>query len=204
MRTNGSGRTREACRVAGEQLTTLSPGPCHTCGPGRRRAKGSAAMPTRHSCIVPIVAVLAMALVACGSDDSDASITSPSAIADDAAQVNDTLTVAGTITYLQRIALEPGSTATVVLEDISRADAAATVVAEQVIDIDDEQVPIPFELVADRSELDDRSSYSVRAAITGPDGQLRWTTDTVNPIDPAESFVKTGGLIMVQVDPTTG
>jgi putative lipoprotein len=76
------------------------------------------------------------------------------------------------MTYLQRIALEPGSTATVVLEDISRADAAATVVAEQVIEIDDQQVPIPFELSADRSELDDRFSYSVRANLTGRHGEL--------------------------------
>lgn len=161
-------------------------------------------MPTRHPWRYPIVALLAMALSACGSDDFDTSPTDPSTSVDAAAAVDDTLRVTGTVTYLQRIALEPGSIATVVLEDISRADAAATVVAEQVIEIDDQQVPIPFELAADRSELDDRFSYSVRANIAGPDGELRWTTDTVNPVDPAESAVDLGELVMVQVDRTTG
>lgn len=161
-------------------------------------------MPAGTAPALAIVALLVLGAVACGSDQPEATTEAtsgaPQASPTDDGQDGETLTVTGDLTYLQRIALEPDSTATVVLEDISRADASATVVAEQVIDLGDEQVPIPFELVADRSELDDRFTYSVRGTITGADGDLRWTTDTVNLVDPTEDAVHLGELVMVQVD----
>ena len=59
---------------------------------------------------------------------------------------------------------------------------------------------LSFELDADQSELDERRSSSVRAKITGPDGNLRWTTDTARPIDVTEMSIDLGDLTLVQVD----
>lgn len=80
--------------------------------------------------------------------------------------------IAGTVWYRERIALPPGAVVTVRLNDISRADAPATVLAEQAI-APDHGVPIPFTLRVERSALDDRSEYAVSARIT-VDGVLNW------------------------------
>lgn len=108
-------------------------------------------------------------------------------------------TITGRLTYRQRIALPPGCTATVSLIDVSRADAPATVIARQTIELVDRQVPIGFELDVRSDDLDARGRYSVRATIEGPDGDLAWTTDTANPIDIGQDVTDLGELILVQV-----
>jgi len=62
--------------------------------------------------IAPIAATMALALAACA--------TTPSGSADEL------LTVTGEATYRQRIALPQDAVITVRIEDVSRADAAAT------------------------------------------------------------------------------
>lgn len=81
----------------------------------------------------------------------------------------------GTVTYRQRIALPTGSVITVELQDVSRADAAATVLATQTITTSGETVPIAFELVYDPGQIAERFSYAVRAQIHS-NGVLRWTS----------------------------
>ncbi len=81
-------------------------------------------------------------------------------------------------------------------------DVAAPVVAEVEIDLEDRQVPIPFDLEFDATDLDPRGVYSVRATITGPDGELQWTTDIVNPIDPTQTDIDLGTIVLVHVDPS--
>ncbi len=51
------------------------------------------------------------------------------------------------------------------LEDVSRQDVAAAIVAESLTVTRGEQVPITFELEVDRSTLDPRAQYALRAAI---------------------------------------
>lgn len=87
----------------------------------------------------------------------------------------------GTVTYLPRIALPAGATVTVRLQDISRMDTAALLVAEQVIVTQGEQVPIPYSLTYDPAELEERATYAVSARIE-VEGALRFISDTIIPV----------------------
>ena len=89
--------------------------------------------------------------------------------------------VTGTVTYSQRIALPPEATVVVKLEDVSRADAPSTVVAEQHIATAGQQVPIPFKLVYDPADIEARNRYVVRAQIFYGD-DLAWTSTTAYPV----------------------
>jgi putative lipoprotein len=82
--------------------------------------------------------------------------------------------VDGVVAYRERIAMPPGAVLTVQLLDVSRADAAADVIAG-LTDPDPGNVPIRFELPYDASVIDDRGSYAVRARLD-VDGELWWTT----------------------------
>ena len=85
--------------------------------------------------------------------------------------------VTGTVRYLQRIALPPNAVVEVTLQEVSRLDAAAVLLAEQKIPTTGQQVPIPFTLTYDASQIEPRYTYVVRAKIT-VDGQMRWTSTT--------------------------
>lgn len=89
--------------------------------------------------------------------------------------------ISGTVTYRQRIALPPTAVLTVRLEDVSRADASATIVSEQRIETAGKQVPIPFDLVFDWKKIQERNRYSVRAEITDG-GRLLYVSDTASPV----------------------
>jgi putative lipoprotein len=73
--------------------------------------------------------------------------------------------VTGTVTYLQRIALPPTAVIKVQLIDVSRADASATVLGEQLITAGGKQVPFAFEIPYDPAKIDQRFSYAVSARI---------------------------------------
>ena len=62
------------------------------------------------------------------------------------------------------------------LIDVSRADAPAVTIGEQIIE-GPGQVPIAFEIEYDPAEIDDRSSYAVQARITEGD-RLEFINDT--------------------------
>ncbi|MFO1206447.1 MAG: YbaY family lipoprotein [Burkholderiales bacterium] len=62
--------------------------------------------------------------------------------------------VTGTVTYLQRIALPPTAVIKVQLVDVSRADAAAIVIGEQIIQVGGKQMPFAL-----RSRTIPRGSY---------------------------------------------
>ncbi len=84
----------------------------------------------------------------------------------------------GTVLYRERMALPPDATIEVRLEDVSRADAPAVVLAEAVIATDGRQVPIPFELRYAADRIEPRNRYGVRAAIRTADGALLFSTTT--------------------------
>jgi uncharacterized lipoprotein YbaY len=79
----------------------------------------------------------------------------------------------GTVTYRQRMALPPGSVVEVQLQDVSKADAVAEVIASQTITTTGENVPIPFTLTYDPAQIDPRYTYALSVHVT-VDGQLRW------------------------------
>jgi uncharacterized lipoprotein YbaY/membrane-bound inhibitor of C-type lysozyme len=79
----------------------------------------------------------------------------------------------GTVTYLQRMALPPNAVIEVVLADVSRADAPATIIATQTITAAGKQVPFPFELTYDPASIQPQNTYAVQARIL-VDGKLRF------------------------------
>jgi putative lipoprotein len=89
-------------------------------------------------------------------------------------------TVTGSVMYRERMALPPGAKVTVRLQDVSRADAPAEVLAEQVIE-PTTQVPIPFVLRYDPARIDARHRYGVSARIE-VDGKLWFVSDTYNGV----------------------
>ena len=89
--------------------------------------------------------------------------------------------LSGTVTYLQRIALPANAVVEVQLQEVSRADAPATVLATQSQPSAGKQVPISWDLVYDPNWLEASGRYIVRARITS-DGKLIWTSDTAFPV----------------------
>ena len=89
--------------------------------------------------------------------------------------------LSGTVWYRERIALpEEGVVATVQLRDVSKADAAAPLLAEHVIEAPG-QVPIEFSLTVETAALE----HPVRASLSAQivvEGRLAWVSDTSNPV----------------------
>jgi putative lipoprotein len=83
--------------------------------------------------------------------------------------------VTGNASYRERVALLPGAVMRVTLEDVSMADAAATVIAETIIQ-PERQVPIPFTLPYDPARIDPSHRYAIRVRIENEQGGAMWAT----------------------------
>ncbi len=90
-------------------------------------------------------------------------------------------TLSGTVRYRERSALTPGHRLTVELQDVSRADAPAEVLARTTREVSG-QVPFAFELAYDPARLQARRRYSLRATLHDAAGALVWTTTTATPV----------------------
>jgi heat shock protein HslJ len=90
----------------------------------------------------------------------------------------------------------------VTLIDTSIADTAAPVIGSTTIDLRDRQVPIDFQLSIPARDLPARGRYALRAAIRDADGNLLWTTDTGNAIEPGEPSIDAGVLMLTRVRPS--
>jgi putative lipoprotein len=84
--------------------------------------------------------------------------------------------VTGTVAYRERVALPPTAVIKVQLVDVSRADAPAVVLGEQVIEAGGRQVPFAFEIRYDPARIDQRYTYAVQARIDDGD-QLLFIND---------------------------
>ena len=84
--------------------------------------------------------------------------------------------VTGTVTYLERIALPPSAVIKVQVVDVSRADAPAVVLGEQLIEAAGKQVPFSFAIAYDPAGIDERMSYAVQARIEAG-GRLLFISD---------------------------
>jgi putative lipoprotein len=89
--------------------------------------------------------------------------------------------VTGTVAYRERIALPPDAVIKLQLVDVSRADAPAVVIGEQVFEAGGRQVPFAFEIPYDPSKIDERMSYAVQARIE-EGGRLRFISDRRYPV----------------------
>lgn len=94
----------------------------------------------------------------------------------------DGMSIAGDISYRERIALPDTAVATVALIDVSLADAPSVTISQQVIDPAG-QVPIPFVLPFEPDAILAGHSYALSARIE-VDGQLWFINDTRISVDP--------------------
>lgn len=109
--------------------------------------------------------------------------------------------ITGKVTYRQRIALPDDAIVTVQLQDVSKQDVAATVLGEQIIKTEGKQVPIPYQVTYDESEIDDRFSYSMSARIVDGSGKLLFISDTHTPVITRDSPTKDVEIVVVPVAP---
>ena len=116
---------------------------------------------------LPLIAPLALVVAACSSTPGDEAASTQ---------------VDVTASYRERIMLPPGHVLTVKVEDVSRADAPARVVAETTQRLDGRAPPYAVTLSVPNSQIDARHTYAVRAEIRDPAGALRFTTDTRHSI----------------------
>ena len=98
--------------------------------------------------------------------------------------------VSGQVTYLVRMALPPDANVIVRVEDVSRADALAEVLAQTEFSNEGRQVPIDFEIAYDPSKVDASHRYALTARIESADGQLMFINDTLTPVITLGSPVK--------------
>jgi Type III secretion system lipoprotein chaperone (YscW) len=94
--------------------------------------------------------------------------------------------------------LPSGARLEVRLLDISRADAAATVIAETIIE-NAGQPPYAFTLAYEPAQIIERHLYAVRAILTH-EGQLLFTTDQIYPVI-TNGAPKEVSLMLKQVRP---
>ncbi|AJA10739.1 lipoprotein-related protein [Sphingopyxis fribergensis] len=92
------------------------------------------------------------------------------------------VSVIGSITYRERIALPPTAQVEITLADVSLADAPSKTIAQQAFTADGRQVPFAFTMTVDQRQLDARHSYAVSARITDASGKLMFITDTRNSV----------------------
>jgi uncharacterized lipoprotein YbaY len=97
-----------------------------------------------------------------------------------------TLTIKGSVTYEAGAALPPGSRAVIELRHLpALPDAPA--VADQRIDLEGKQSPVPFEFTLERFTLVGGATYFVRGAIVSEKRAI-WTADDIK-IDVTQSTV---------------
>lgn len=148
---------------------------------------------TFHTNII-ITACLALVLSACGTNN-DPEENGP------AEEATVMLTnISGSATYRERIALTPGYTLKVTLSDASLADSTAPVLAETSRILQNEQVPLAFEIEVEGDKLLPGHQYQVQAMLHDPAGELAWSTVTAYPVDTALQDQDLGMLQLIGVD----
>lgn len=112
--------------------------------------------------------------------------------------------VTAEIMYRERMLAPPGSSLTVTLEDVSIADKASTVLAEQIIGIDKKiQLPQKVTLLVSKEELKANHAYALRAKLENPDGLLMWTTTGHQKVDTSKHSHNLGQVILKRVQSGT-
>ena len=123
-----------------------------------------------------LLAAAALLLTACGKNESRPDVAPGAAAGEESAVA----TIEGEVFYRERIMLPPGIEVEVQLQDISRADAPASVMATVMLQ-PDTAPPWPFSISYKPAEIDPRMRYALRATITR-EGQLLFSsTEYIDP-----------------------
>ena len=88
----------------------------------------------------------------------------------------------GIATYRQRIALPPDAVLIVRIQDVSLADAPATLIAEKRLPTEGRQVPLPYAIEYDPARVLPNRRVTVSGRIEDASGRLMWITDTSIPL----------------------
>ncbi|MEP1471207.1 MAG: YbaY family lipoprotein [Halieaceae bacterium] len=126
--------------------------------------------------------VLLTGLLVSGCDSSETGV---------AEQAESMSQIEGSVIYRERMMLPPGSELEIQLQDVSRADAPASVLAT-VMMTPEGGPPYPFSIEYNPAQIDDRMQYALRATIR-LDGRLLFTnTDYINAFggNPVEVLVR--------------
>lgn len=107
-------------------------------------------------------------------------------------------TISGTVFYRERIALPEDAAVTLVLEDVSLADAPAKVIAKHKFITNGKQVPLSFDLAYDSKKIIANHRYNVRARIE-VNGRLRFISDTIVPVITDEADTHNVEIMVVGV-----
>lgn len=107
-------------------------------------------------------------------------------------------TISGTVFYRERIALPEDAAVTLVLEDVSLADAPAKVIAKHKFITNGKQVPLSFDLAYDSKKIIANHRYNVRARIE-VNGRLRFISDTIVPVITDEANTHNVEIMVVGV-----
>lgn len=90
--------------------------------------------------------------------------------------------VQGSVMLPDRTPLEPGTLVLIRLQDVSRADAPAVLLAERRIEAGDyRQVPFVFDFGIAPERIDPRGRYTVSARVER-EGRLLYVSDTAYPV----------------------
>jgi len=119
-----------------------------------------------------VVSILTLAMTGCRSESGPAGSTNTVTSGKEP-----NASVSGSVTYRERLALTSGAKLEVQLRDTSLQDAAAPLIAEQVIE-NPGQPPIDFDVEFNRDDINDRNTYSIQARIIESDGRLAFINDT--------------------------
>ncbi len=90
--------------------------------------------------------------------------------------------VTGSVTYRERMALPPDAVIDVQLADVSVADVTSQTVADSLINAEGRQVPVPFTLTYDPTQIVPAHHYSVRATIRSGDGMMMFSSTQAYPV----------------------
>jgi putative lipoprotein len=127
-----------------------------------------------------ILAVAAATLVGCGADSGNNTVQVADTVQSEPAVEQAMATIEGSVFYRERMMLPPGFTLEVELQDVSRADAAASILATFTA-MPDGGPPYPFSIEYDPGQIDDRMRYSLRATLRMDDKLLFTSTEHIDP-----------------------
>ena len=106
--------------------------------------------------------------------------------------------VTGSVNKLDRMGLPPNAVANVELRDTSLQDAPAITISTDVIELDGNQLPVPYVLEYDEDEIIESNVYTVFVRIEA-DETLLYITDTAYPVITRDNPTQDVDVFVVQV-----
>lgn len=152
--------------------------------------------------VVLLILVFAISSMLSSKDTTGSETSTATTTPETITQSANTDVLSGTVLYRERIAMPEGSKIVVQILDTSLADAPATLIAEDIIITEGENVPVPFTIDYNADTLVEGHTYTISAKIFFPEDELRFITDTATfLLDENRVAVDEVELLLVGVQP---